>query len=1022
VEGAVLSPLTPSPTTEPPAGEPPAGDPLDDFVSGLDATGLTFDQIQETGLGTEENVQIAYDLAQDLGLSAEEIDNLFGWPVGSTAGALDYYGLAPLGGGAAEPPAVEPPAGDGGLLDEPTAALHDFTSEQDSSGLEIATIGAEGLGSDENVNLVSALAQQYGLTADDLDSVFGWASGTTQAFLDENGMMIGDQVPTGGEEGFGEGETLPGYVLPGEEVDPLTGFLDAIGNAGLDLDAISAEGLGTTENVNAVSALAQQYGLTAEQLDEAFGWAPGTTQAFLDENGMMLGDQLPIGGAGEPPGVDPLADFTSALADAGLDIATISAEGAGSIENVNLISQFAAENGLTADQVDEVFGWPAGTTQAFLDENGIELGDQLPVGQPPPEEPPAVGGTEGFISALGAAGLSVGLLSSGGLGTTANVNTVSALAAEYGLSAAEVDSVFGWPAGTTQAFLDEYGMVIGDQLPAGFNLTGDEGPVLDLDGFTSALADAGLDIAQIGAEGLGSTENVNLISQLAAEYGLSASDIDDVFGWAAGTTQAFLDEYNLQIGQQLPSDYILGGGEPPPPPVDDGGITLGEAREYDWGTAKDDPFIQGLINAGMDIEDIHANGLGTQENVETAVALGQELGLTAAEIDALLGWPIGTSSAGLDYYGLTLGDAAHTFAELIEAEGYDIADIMENGFGSNQVASAFYEEAVKLGLSAAQIDTMMDWESGTVQEWIDANGLDLLPGDKTVADWADWEAFTPNAAMTSDFLTTLISEESPYLQAVQQNVMEDFNTRGLLNSSISIAAAQKAAIEAALPIAQANADALNAQYQAYLDSGLTQQEAEQAFRNDLALLGEQAGITEEEIRLQAELEAQAQQEAFYDTLDTMLAETELTEGTLAFQNELDAELVNLEGTINESLLRVEQGYDASLELAQNIAGIEAQLIQAIADINVSDMDLENKNAQILSLIDYSYQAANMLFDTYGGYLPALSTGYLIEEVNFAIEYQEGLYDSATFDQVEEETPSDIVERPPPYLLGENLAG
>ena len=328
---------------------------------------------------------------------------------------------------------------------------------------------------------------------------------------------------------------------------------------------------------------------------------------------------------------------------------------------------------------------------------------------------------------------------------------------------------------------------------------------------------------------------------------------------------------------------------------------------------------------------------------------------------------------------------------------------------------------MKLGLSAAQIDTMMDWESGTVQEWIDANGLDLLPGDKTVADWADWEAFTPNAAMTSDFLTTLISEESPYLQAVQQNVMEDFNTRGLLNSSISIAAAQKAAIEAALPIAQANADALNAQYQAYLDSGLTQQEAEQAFRNDLALLGEQAGITEEEIKLQAELEAQAQQEAFYDTLDTMLAETELTEGTLAFQNELDAELVNLEGTINESLLRVEQGYDASLELAQNIAGIEAQLIQAIADINMSDMDLDNMNAQILSLIDYSYQAANMLFDTYGGYLPALSTGYLIEEVNFAIEYQEGLYDSATFDQVEEETPSDIVERPPSYLLGENLA-
>ena len=70
-------------------------------------------------------------------------------------------------------------------------------------------------------------------------------------------------------------------------------------------------------------------------------------------------------------------------------------------------------------------------------------------------------------------------------------------------------------------------------------------------------------------------------------------------------------------------------------------------------------------------------------------------------------------------------------------------------------------------------------------------------------------------------LPGILSSGSPYMQAAELKGKQYASSRGLLNSSMGAEAAQKAAIEAALPIAQQDA-------QTYAQAGLLGQEGEQA--------------------------------------------------------------------------------------------------------------------------------------------------------------------------------------------------
>ena len=67
--------------------------------------------------------------------------------------------------------------------------------------------------------------------------------------------------------------------------------------------------------------------------------------------------------------------------------------------------------------------------------------------------------------------------------------------------------------------------------------------------------------------------------------------------------------------------------------------------------------------------------------------------------------------------------------------------------------------------------------------------------------------YTPSDnALVSKQLTTLLSGDSPYIQRARTKAAEYSNSRGLLNSSIGAGAGEAAAIDAALPIAQGDAN------------------------------------------------------------------------------------------------------------------------------------------------------------------------------------------------------------------------
>lgn len=89
-------------------------------------------------------------------------------------------------------------------------------------------------------------------------------------------------------------------------------------------------------------------------------------------------------------------------------------------------------------------------------------------------------------------------------------------------------------------------------------------------------------------------------------------------------------------------------------------------------------------------------------------------------------------------------------------------------------------------------------------------GQSSIPQLTTAAGYKPVEAqtatVTPDSKATvSDQLTGLISQNSPYIQAARTQALQGMNSRGLMNSSMAEGAAASAAIQAALPIAQQDA-------------------------------------------------------------------------------------------------------------------------------------------------------------------------------------------------------------------------
>jgi len=123
-------------------------------------------------------------------------------------------------------------------------------------------------------------------------------------------------------------------------------------------------------NPNAVYSHAQSNGITADQIDEAFGYKPGQTAAWVAGQGLK-----PLSGPGiintakvpANPKVTTAADIRQYAIDKGL----MDPKGAGGV-NPNAVYGHALTHGITAAQIDEAFGYKPGQTLAWTKGQGLE--------------------------------------------------------------------------------------------------------------------------------------------------------------------------------------------------------------------------------------------------------------------------------------------------------------------------------------------------------------------------------------------------------------------------------------------------------------------------------------------------------------------------------------------------------------------------------------------------------------------------------------------------------------------------
>ena len=181
----------------------------------------------------------------------------------------------------------------------------------------------------------------------------------------------------------------------------------------------------------------------------------------------------------------------------------------------------------------------------------------------------------------------------------------------------------------------------------------------------------------------------------------------------------------------------------------------------------------------------------------------------------------------------------------------------------------------------------------------------------------------------------ILAKESPYLQAARERGEQYAHSRGLLSSSMAAGAAEKAAIEAALPIAQQDAAT-------YSKAGLQQQ----AFEESAGLVDIKAGassqLAEQEAFHARELENIQQHGANYrqqqeialkerlSAADVSLAEKgALADSLTALGDNFQAKLAGIQVDPNlnasaktDAIQTLQEAYEANLQSLGSIYGVE----------------------------------------------------------------------------------------------------
>jgi hypothetical protein len=221
------------------------------------------------------------------------------------------------------------------------------------------------------------------------------------------------------------------------------------------------------------------------------------------------------------------------------------------------------------------------------------------------------------------------------------------------------------------------------------------------------------------------------------------------------------------------------------------------------------------------------------------------------------------------------------------------------------------------------------------------------PATKPVTPVA-WNVTKPQTVQGQ--VAGIIAENSPLQQLATTSATQQANTRGLVNSSMAVGAAQDATIKSALPIAQqdaqtygaaaqANAAAKNdtSKFNAELSSKEGMFAAEQSGLNT-RFAQEQAGIGERFATEQAGIgERFAAEQSGLNTRFTQ-------------ELEQNMEQFNLSEANKTALLDLEQQYKQSIQTSANTATLFNSYFQQIAAIQTSpNLDADGKETAIANL-------------------------------------------------------------------------
>lgn len=208
----------------------------------------------------------------------------------------------------------------------------------------------------------------------------------------------------------------------------------------------------------------------------------------------------------------------------------------------------------------------------------------------------------------------------------------------------------------------------------------------------------------------------------------------------------------------------------------------------------------------------------------------------------------------------------------------------------------------------------------------------VVPGTQAAQAQANLQSVDPSQTVAGG-LDKMLAADSPYMQRAKTGAAQTSNARGLLNSSMAATAGEAAAIDAAAPIAQADAglyaDSRNRNQEALNSTGqFNSSQANQFSLADKSIQAEAARAATQQQYTQANM---GMQQGFDLTKMDKAAATTLSQMTFQQQNDL-------------AKLAVAQGY--------NIENMNAQQINDLA---------KQRDAQVFtagqSAIDRTHQVA-----------------------------------------------------------------